>query len=449
MRRLWCLTIGIVLAWCLSCAPAWAEAGPDAQDCVSATCVRLGPAQLFDLAERFAHAGRVEDAKLVLRKLAENRDASVRAEAYYRLGNLLGSSGDLTGAASAYRTLLGENPRATPVRLELARVLMDMGEEDAARGQLRRASSAGLPPEVARVVDRFQLALRSRRRLGGSIQIALAPDTNINSATNQEVVDVGSVPIALSKDAQARSGVGLALPVSGFWRPALDANTNMLITVNGNADLYRASRFNDISLSVAAGPELLRGRARYRLSAVAGRRWFGGRRYSASYGGTANWLRQIDRVSQVQVDFTVLRTDYRLNPAMDGPGISAVLRYERALSPRLFGRVMVRIDRQGARDPAFRTTSPGVELLLSRDFGAQTLFGRVGYTRTAGDAPFTLPPARRRDDTTDLEAGLILHRLAYRGFAPVLDVRRTVNRSPVFFYDFRRTRVEVGFSKEF
>jgi hypothetical protein len=60
-----------------------------------------------------------------------------------------------------------------------------------------------------------------------------------------------------------------------------------------------------------------------------------------------------------------------------------------------------------------------------------------------------LPPARRNDKLIDLEIGALLRGFAYQGFAPLIQLRRTINKSPVFFYDFRRTRIEFGLTREF
>lgn len=413
------------------------------------SCVVLKPAQLFDLAEQFASKGRVVDAERMLQALTKNRDPDVRAEALFRLGNLRQNTGDKQGAADAYRELLDQKPGATRVRLELARVLASMGQEEAARSQLRRASSAGLPAEVARAVDRFQLALQSRRRLGLGVEISVAPDSNINRATTNNTTTVGSTVLDLSADAQAQSGLGLSTGLQAFWRPRLNAKTNLLFTASGKADLYGKSQFNDVNLSFGAGPELMDGKSRIRPAAVAGVRWFGGRLYSESYGGTVNWLRPVGRKSQIQIDVSAVQNDYRINPAITGLSVSSVIRYERALSPRMFGRVLVRVDRQTARQPAYASWSTGGEFLLSREFRRLTVYGRAGYYRTWGDAAFSLPPVRRRDTLTDFEGGLVFRTLSVGGLAPVVRLHRTRNRSPVFFYDFQRTRVEFGVTRDF
>ena len=88
-------------------------------------------------------------------------------------------------------------------------------------------------------------------------------------------------------------------------------------------------------------------------------------------------------------------------------------------------------------------------MLVSRDVGRQTIYARAGYYRIWGDAAFSLPPERRQDNLIDFESGLIVRRFSFWGLAPVARVHHTQNRSPVFFYDFKRTRVELGLTREF
>jgi hypothetical protein len=423
---------------------------PDAQCRPGADCrLALTAAQMFELADRLAAGGQTAEAEAVLEALTRDADVDIRSEARFRIGLMRERRRDWDGAARAFRMILEEKPDAGPVRLELARVLAASGDEDGARRQLRLASSAGLPDEVSRIVNQFESALRSRKRLGGSVEFGFAPDSNINRAQKRSVVEVGTLPVELSEDARAQSGVGLTIGGQAYWRPPIGGDTRLLVTLSGRGDLYRKSRFNDVSTSLTAGPELQWGSSRLRLAGVLGRRWFGGSRYSTSYGASINWLRPLDPRSQVQLDLSVIRSNYRINPALSGLTTGMVFRYERALSPRLFGRLSLRATRQEARDPAFATWSTGGELLLAREAGPITFYGRAGYDRIWADASFSFPPVRRQDRQIDLEAGAAFRRFSIWGLAPVLRIRWTRNHSPVFFYDFDRTRLEFGFTREF
>ncbi|KAK0350275.1 hypothetical protein LTR94_029687, partial [Friedmanniomyces endolithicus] len=108
-----------------------------------------------------------------------------------------------------FRALLDEKPEVLAARLELARMLAAIGREQEARRELRQAQASGVPDEAAAMVDRFARALRSQKRLGGVFEIAVAPDSNINRATEARILDTVIAPLTLSDDARARSGAGL------------------------------------------------------------------------------------------------------------------------------------------------------------------------------------------------------------------------------------------------
>jgi outer membrane protein len=409
----------------------------------------LTAAQMFELADRLAARGQAAEAEAVLNALTRDASVDIRSEARFRIGLMHERRRDWDGAARAFRMILEEKPDAGPVRLELARVLAASGDEEGARRQLRLASSAGLPDEVLRIVNQFESALRSRKRLGGSIEFGFAPDNNINRAQRNSVAEVGALQVELSEDARAQSGIGLTVGGQAYWRPPIDGHTNLLVTLSGRGDLYRKSRFDDVNTALSAGPELQWDNSRFRVAGVIGLRWFGGSRYSTSHGVSFNWLRPLDPRSQLQLDLSAIRSNYRINPALSGLTTGMVFRYERALSPRLFGRLSLRASRQEARDPAFATWSTGGELLLAREAGPLTFYGRAGYDRIWADARFSFPPVRRQDRQLDLEAGTALRRFSMWGLAPILRIRWTKNQSPVFFYDFERTRLEFGFTREF
>lgn len=416
-----------------------------AHDCLTG----LSAAQVFALAERYATAGQVPNAEALLKGLARDPNPDYRAEARFRLSILREAQGDKQGAIEWLKALLDEKPAAGRPRLELARLLAETGDESGARRELRRAGAAGLPDDVARVVDLFATALRSSRTLGGSIEVAIAPDSNINRATTQERVDTVVAPLPLSRDARATSGIGFSLSTQGFARGKMGENVDLLSRASVRADLYGKSRFNDIVLTLASGPEFrLRG-ARIRPAAIAQRRWFGGDLYSESYGGSLNVLKPLDRVSQVEGELTVLQSNYALVPVQDGILADLNIAYDRALSPRFSIRVGARATRQDAKVDFLSTKSGGIDLLASRAFGKQLAFVQASGFRLRADGREPLFGITREDTRFDLTAGLILRRFTWHGLAPLVRVIYSNSDSTIPIYDFKRTRVEFALSREF
>lgn len=203
----------VVLSLALLAGAAAGQGGPPAS--------RLDAIDVFELAGRAAGAGKVDEALKLYDALSRDPDLEIRSEARFRKGALLAAHRRWREAASAYRRLLDEKPDAARVRLELAAVLARIGDEAGAHRQLRLAQATGLPPDVAEQVSQFSRTLRSPRRFGGSFDVTLAPDTNINRGTQARTLDTVIAPLVLSSDARATSGVGVRIRTSGFVRRAL------------------------------------------------------------------------------------------------------------------------------------------------------------------------------------------------------------------------------------
>ena len=424
---------------------------PDHQDpCLAgqACAEGLSAAGVLAVAEELLTDGRRAEAEALLLAVTADKDADLRNEARFRLAALRTADGAYGDATRLLRAILDEKPDANRVRLELARVLALDGQETAARRQFARAQAAGLPDDVAANVDRFQTALRSRRRLGATAEVGLAPDSNINRANGDATVQVGNAIITLDPNATARSGVGVTAKGQAFWRPRLTTDLDALATVSVNADIYGRGQFNDIAVTAAVGPEYSHGQSRYRAQAIVGRRWFGGDLYSETLGGTLSWQRRMG-VAQLQIDLSALDVDYAQNPAMDGMSYAGAIRYERALGARSYARLSTTVQRQDAKAAAFATWTWGGELLVSRDIGRIGIYGAVGYYHTKADAAFVFPGVGRDDDLWTVEGGIVMRRFAVAGIAPVIRVKRLRNSSPVFFYDFGQTRVEVALTRDF
>lgn len=409
----------------------------------------LSAADVMAMAERAQAAGDKAAAKAAYAALAADPDVDVRSEARFRHGRLLASEKDYAGAAELYRRILDERPEAGRVRLELGAVLALMGDAGGARRELRQAQAGGLPPEVTLAVRQFANALKAYKPYGGSISVALAPDSNINRATDSQTLDTVIAPLNLSDDAKAQSGVGLRLGGQFYLQLPLGERLRLQTRLSSQAELYRASRFNDISASAAIGLEWIEGRNRLRPAVAQTMRYYGGDPYARTRSASLNWLRSLGGKAQLDSTATIGRADYRLNDLQDGWLYDLVVAYERAFDSRSGGSVSASFLRQTARDPGYSTTAGGANLLYWREAGRITLFGTLGLRRLEADARILLFPERRRDWLYSLGAGATFRQLAVNGFAPLVRLSLERNASTVGLYDYRRTAVDFGITRAF
>ena len=247
---------------------------------------------MFTLAESYQRDGKPEVAEVLLESLTRDRDANIRAEARFRLGQSRMKRHDYGGAVEAFSALLTEKPDAQPARIALAQALALEGKPGAAARQLRRAQAAGLPQDVQRLVDRFGDVLRRTRPYGVNLEFGIAPDSNINQATQSRTIDIGGFPLAIDDSGRASSGIGLTASADAFATLPLRSDLSLVSRVAANGDFYHRDRFDDLLISASTGPESTIGRTVMRSAITYSWRQFGGSRYSQGFGGMLQCLRR-------------------------------------------------------------------------------------------------------------------------------------------------------------
>jgi tetratricopeptide (TPR) repeat protein len=412
-------------------------------------CVRASAEQLFDAAEKLVAEGNTAGAEELLLALTQDPKPEYRAEARFRLAGLREVQGDREGAIRWLRELLAEQPDAKRARLELGRLLALTGDATGARRELARAQEVGLPADVARTVSRFSNLLGANKRRGGSIEITAGADSNVNRATSGRFVDTVIAPFELDADARRQSGVGITGAVEGYSRDKLADGVNLLTRGGIHADLFAGkSRFNDIQLYAGTGPELASSAGRIRPALTVERRWFGGDVYSSGIGGALSWVSVPTSKSQIEIDASIVRQEIHDNDALDGTRYAAALTYDRALGSETTARLNLRGAILDAEENAEGVNQAYAQLILARDLGFANLFGDAGYTKTHGRGELQLFGTTRDDDRLDLGAGVVARR-TFSGFAPVLRLTHSRNWSNIEIYDFKRTRLDVGLTRQF
>jgi len=426
------------------------SASAAAQEASPRQTVTMDSARLFAFADRARDAGDYTTAETAYRALAGNPDVELRTEARFRLALMLADKmGKPREAAVLLREILDEKPGAARVRLELARLQAQMGNLGAAQRELRAAEASGLPPEVERMVRFYTAALSSRRPDGASVEIALAPDSNINRATRSETLGTIIGDFDLSDDAREQSGLGLSTQAQLWGRLDLTRHANMLLRVSATGTFYRKSEFDDNAVSIEAGPELQFGADRLSLSGLTSWRWFGLKPYAFSWGGNGTFQHALGKRGQLRVDGSLVRSDDKLNDLRDATRYALAAGVDRAFSARFGGGVRVNGQREDARDPGYSTASGGATAYLFREIGQTTLVVNGGYSHLEADKRLFLYPQRRVDER--LTAGLsgTFRALKVHGLAPIAKLEYERNFSTIELYDYRRIAANIGITAAF
>ncbi|NJC04373.1 hypothetical protein GGQ97_000166 [Sphingomonas kaistensis] len=410
--------------------------------------VELTPVQLFDVAARMEAAGQQAEAETAYRALATNPDIELRTEARFRLASLLAKQGRKRDAALLLRQILDEKPDAQRVRLELTSLLAELGDLSSARRELRAISAGPLPPEVRLLVERSALALRSVKPFGASLQLGLASDSNINRATRSDTLGTVIGDFALNDDARETSGTGLRAEGQVYARLRLGRH-NLTISSGTSASLYREEQFNDVALSLRAGPELALGPRRLSLALTGARRWFGGDFLSDQAGLAADVLQPLGPRTQLRLGATTARLARHRNRLEEGWNHGAALQLDRALAPTRAIGASLSLGRTTARDAGFSYWTRGLNLYGYQEAGSLTLTLSLSASRLTADERLFLYPEKRRETLLRGQLGMVLRKAEVAGFAPQLRLVAERNRSSIGIYDYRRHAIEAGVVRAF
>ncbi len=373
----------------------------------------------------------------------------MRAEARSRLARLLADQGKLAEAAAELRQLVDEDPRAGAVRIGLAQLLDRMGDIDGARRQLRAAQASGLPRELGIYGERYANSLRSRAPYGSSVEMALAPDNNINRATRSETLSTVIGDFEIDPGSKARSGLGIAVAGAAFARFSISDDVAWVTRLQANTDRFRDTAFNRLNFSLSTGAEWSPGKARVAIDAAVGRSTFGGKPHQSFRQASVRAYRPFGSRTAATANVSAAKIDNRLNDLQDGRSLSAGVAIDRAVSPEAGVQLSLSLSKFTARDPGYSTRSGEVGLGGWLDVGRWTFTAGLAHGKLNADKRLFLFPARRQDDYNKGTVGIEARQIQLLGFSPFARFTIERNKSSVQIWDFSRRRFELGAKRAF
>ena len=457
-----------------------------------------GPAAAVARGEALIVAGRPVEALALLRPLAER--APDDTDAWFFRGLAAANAARLPEgrpgapataderralrdeAEASYRHVLDRRPGLAGARLELARTLFERGrclEEpddllehllgddcDAAAHHFRRALAGELPATVAAAVSRYLAVVQARKRVSGRFRMAVAPDSNVNAGTEARTFRVRGWPVDLkiNEEDRATSGVGVVVSASGEYlhpldlRPFEETATRLRLGAGLWRRDYGGSRFDSMTASLQAGPEVLFARARAALLAVADRRWEGGDPSSHSVGLRLEGRTRLAEPLWLGAGVERKERRHRKAKSSDGPRLDLDLDLAWAVTPAITLGLRGGWQRTRAEHPTRRARTVSLGAFAGADL--PPVLGAAGFVASLSqDIMFTdydepgytwIEPDARRDRLSISRLTLSNDKLELFGFAPALSLvheRRSSNIAGLF--DYRRNHAELSLRRAF
>ena len=361
--------------------------------------------------------------------------------------------------------MLVARPDLVRVRLELGRAFFLKGEDDLARRHFERVLAGKPPARVALNVNRFLAQMRARKRWSLRVGMALAPDSNISSRSDEQTIVVdtpfGRFPLAFQAEDEPESGIGISVWAGGEYQYPLDPGTGSGARswrLRAGADIsrreYRSDEFDRMTLSAHLGPRWLVGRAtEASLLASVRQSWLSDEADYRDLGIRVEGRHRLNRRTTASLNASRHERRYDVSTHLDGPltDISASVGWVATPTVRIntavgWGRERTELERyRNSR----RWVQLGATVLLPRGFSV----GGAGTLRwtdyPASWAPFVLGGGPRRDLTRSIRLNVHNRAFTLEGFSPQVSLVQEQRTSNAQLHGYERISGELRFVRLF
>jgi outer membrane protein len=417
-----------------------------------ATCLNgLKARDLIAVSENLIAYKKYDEAAQVLASL--DGEESVAVERGFLEGYIARRKGDWKTAIRKFRSVLDQKPNESRVRFELAQALYENGSKQAAdyHFKLAQRDLAEAPEDVQRVISGYRQRIRAEKGWSFSTSVGFAPDSNINSATNNTVIDIFGLPFELNDDARSKTGVGQIFGTQGQARIKLSSIYDLDVIGAANMTNYKGKEFDDLGGTLSVGPSRQFGdNLRLGIGATVSQRWYGGKVLNRGVGGRLSADYRFSNASDVSAELSYRKTNNLLSNAYDGNQLALSVTYQQAFKHQVSGSVGAVVQRNGFNDPG----NTNWDLGLFAGAGAELPFGiNAGVSGFVSSSLYQAPNIlffkTRQDLRLNGRAYLGLRSLRFMGFSPSVDYTYQYNKSNIDLYNYDRHRIEFAIARYF
>ena len=359
----------------------------------------------------------------------------------------------LDEAIESFYVVLVSAPGWQRARLEFAYALFLRGRHELAEQNFERVLVSEPPAYIVANIQRVLAQIRTSRRWSGYFSFSIAPDTNINNATESETIELFGLPFTLSDSARSQSGVGLLSSGGGEYRLPLNDSWSWRFGVDGVHSEYSGGEFDQTYLAARSGPRYLLSRqSELSMQAVFGRRWIGGQPYSDEIGLRLDPLWRISRYLTLRGLMFLRDRRHEQSTELDGVHALYTLEGQYLLTSTLLLNVSGGVSESRSKNISSRNIRRRVRmgadwaLPLGWSVGGDVEWEDV---RHKGRSFFVPGNGRRVDHVRSIRLRVLNRALTFYGFSPQLLLLRELQTSNSVLHDYQRSRLELRSVRQF
>ena len=362
-------------------------------------------------------------------------------------------------AIAAFRMILVNRPDLVRVRLELARAFFLKGQDGLARRHFELVLAGGVPPPVAANIFNFLNAMQARKRWTGYFGAAIAPDSNLNAASESEIIYIdtvfGRLPFTREGDFGAQSGLGLSVWGGGEYQHPLSQRLRLRAGADVAQREYGGSDFDQLFIAAHTGPRwLVSPITEISLLATAQRQWLGGVPYADELGARLELDRRLTSRLWARGTAAYRERAHRARIFLDGPVVDFTATVAWTPAPVLRVHWTVGYERHHAALEPWRTLSRwlrvGTSLALPLGFtlGTSAQMRRTRYDGS-GAPHLTLDGRPRFDRTRTFTVSVLNRAVTLFRFSPQVALIHEARLTNAQAQDYERNRAELRFVRQF
>jgi tetratricopeptide (TPR) repeat protein len=410
-------------------------------------------------AETLIRKGDFNAAYQLLEPLETARAGDVDYD--YLLGVAGVESGNVTRGAFALERVLATNPNHTDARAEMAKAHFILGETAASKAEFNNVLALNPDAETKKTIEKLLTAIQkiegTTTTFGAYLGFGLGYDSNVSSAPSISSIGVpafGGLLIELDPSARELSdgfmnlsgGVSVRHPISDKLAAFGSASGTRRINHDETA-------FDNSSLDFNAGLQYTHNQHNFSFALQDSHFDLDDDAFRHAYGGTAQWMYNIDAKNQAGLYTQYSRLKYNGNDFRNAEryilGANAAHVFEGDFSPVLFASIYG--GREVARDPAADFLSQdivgvraGGQLSFNSKWQLQT---SLAYERRDNDEDEPSFLKKRSDNQYDASLGL--NYIPTRDWSIRPQVTYSKVDSNIELYSFDRHIISVDVRKDF
>lgn len=275
--------------------------------------------QVLDKASELIAKKAPADAYNLLLPLMDERAGSPNYD--FLLGMSAYDSGLYTQASFAFERCLAADPKNGPCRIQMARTLIAMGENDAAKTEIEVIKQNNPPVVVSALVNQYLGAIRQReveakRAWSMYGQFGTGYDSNANVATSATefnlVTSNGILPLVLGDSSRATPDTYLQAELGASGQYALSPEYIAIADVSIQGRRYDVlNDFNNIATSAGVGLARVVGHQSGMVKLQGQQYQLSGEAYRDSFGALGQYQYAVDENAAYSAFAQVTKFDYR------------------------------------------------------------------------------------------------------------------------------------------